>query len=42
VKPTACRILRKLVEEGKLKNISTQQNPVYVPDNGYYASVTGE
>ena len=42
VKPTACRILRKLVEEGKLKNISTQQNPVYVPVNGHYASVQGE
>ena len=42
VKPTACRILRKLVEEGKLKNISTQQNPVYVPDNGHYAPVQGE
>ena len=42
MKPTACRILRKLVEEGKLKNISTPRNPVYVPDNGHYASVTGE
>lgn len=42
VKPTACRILRKLVEEGKLRNISTQQNPVYVPDNGHYAPVQGE
>ena len=39
VKSTACRILRKLVEEGKLKNISTPRNPVYVPDNGYYGSV---
>ena len=39
VKSTACRILRKLVEEGKLKNISTPRNPVYVPDNGYYSSV---
>ena len=37
MKPTACRILRKLVEEGKLKNISTRYNPVYVPDNGHYA-----
>ena len=37
VKSTACRILRKLVEEGKLKNISTPRNPVYVPDNGHYA-----
>ena len=42
VKPTACRILRKLVEAGKLKNISTQRNPVYVPDNGHYAPVQGE
>ena len=39
VRSTACRILRKLVEEGKLKNISTPRNPVYVPDNGYYGSV---
>ena len=39
MKSTACRILRKLVEEGKLKNISTPRNPVYVPDNGYYSSV---
>ena len=36
---TACRILRKLVEEGKLKNISTPRNLVYVPDNGYYKDV---
>ena len=42
VKSTACRILRKLVESGKLKNISTPRNPVYVPDNGHYASVAGE
>ena len=39
VKSTACRILRKLVEEGKLKNISTPRNPVYVPNIGYYGSV---
>ena len=39
VTSTACRILRKLVEAGKLKNISTARNPVYVPDNGHYASV---
>lgn len=39
VKPTACRMLRKLVEDGKLKNISTPRNPVYVPDNGHYASM---
>jgi len=42
VKPTACRLLRKLVEAGKLKNVSTPRNPVYVPDNGHYASVAGE
>ena len=42
MKPTACRILRKLVEEGKLKNISMPRNPVYVPDNGHYAPVAGE
>ena len=42
MKPTACRILRKLVEEGKLKNISTPHTPVYVPDNGHYTPVSGE
>ena len=42
MKPTACRILRKLVEEGKLKNISTPRNPVYVPDNGHYTPMAGE
>ena len=42
VRSTACRILRKMVEAGKLKNISTARNPVYVPDNGHYASVAGE
>ena len=42
VKPTACRILKKLVEDGKLKNISTPHTPVYVPDNGHYAPVSGE
>jgi predicted HTH transcriptional regulator len=39
VTSTACRLLRKLVEAGKLKNISTPRNPVYVPNNGHYASV---
>ncbi|MBE6275252.1 MAG: DNA-binding protein [Bacteroides sp.] len=39
VKSTALRILKKLVEEGKLKNVSTRQNPVYMPDNGHYATV---
>ena len=42
VKSTACRLLRKLVEAGKLKNVSTPRNPVYVPDNGHYAPVAGE
>ena len=42
VRSTACRILRKLVEAGKLKNISSPRNPVYVPDNGHYAPVAGE
>ncbi|MBQ8190298.1 MAG: HU family DNA-binding protein [Bacteroidaceae bacterium] len=38
VRSTAGRIIKRLVEEGKLKNISTQRNPVYVPANGYYGS----
>lgn len=37
VKSTAHRILKKLVEDGKLKNVATRQNPVYMPDNGHYA-----
>ena len=39
VKSTAHRILLKLVENGKLKNVSTKQNPVYMPDNGHYKPV---
>lgn len=39
VKSTAHRILQKLVKNGKLKNVSTKQHPVYMPDNGYYKSV---
>lgn len=39
VKSTAHRILQKLVEDGKLRNVSTKQNPVYMPGNGYYESV---
>ena len=35
VKSTAHRILQKLVKDGKLKNVSTKQHPVYVPDNLY-------
>lgn len=41
VQTTANRILRKLVEKGKLKNISIPQNPVYVPNNGHYGNLTG-
>lgn len=33
VKSTAHRILQKLVKDGKLKNVSTKQHPVYMPDN---------
>lgn len=40
MKSTAHRILKKLVEDGKLKNVATCQNPVYMPDNGYYVRVT--
>ncbi len=36
IKSTAGRIIKRLVEEGKLKNISTQHNPVYVPVEGHY------
>ena len=35
VKTTAHRILQKLVKDGKLKNVSTKQHPVYMPDNLY-------
>lgn len=38
LKPTACRIIKRLVEEGKLKNISSKQNPVYVPVDGYFGN----
>lgn len=41
-KSTACRLLNKWVEAGKLKNVSTPRNPVYVPDNGHYAPVADE
>lgn len=36
MKSTAYRILRKLVEDGKLKNVSIRQNPVCMPDNGRF------
>ena len=39
VKSTAHRILLKLVEEGKLRNVATSHSPVYMPDNGYYVGV---
>ena len=35
VKSTAHRTLQKLVKDGKLKNVSTKQHPVYMPDNLY-------
>ena len=35
VKSTSHRILQKLVKDGKLKNVSTKQHPVYMPDNLY-------
>lgn len=40
VKSTAHRILQKLVEDGKLRNVATAHNPVYMPANGHYRSVT--
>ena len=39
VKSTAQRLLKKLLENGKLRNIATPQHPVYVPANGHYAPV---
>lgn len=33
---TAGRIIRRLVEEGKLKNISIPRNPIYVPVDGMF------
>lgn len=36
---TASRMIKQMVEKGKLKNVGTPRNPVYVPDNGYYTSV---
>lgn len=35
-KTTACSIIKRLVEKGKLKNIASRQNPVYVPVEGWY------
>lgn len=39
VKSTAHRILQKLVKDGILKNVSTKQHPVYMPDNLYNKGV---
>lgn len=36
LKPTACRIIKCLVEEGKLKNIASSRSPVYMPTEGHY------
>ena len=33
---TAARHLKRLIEEGRLKNTNTQQNPIYEPVKGYY------
>ena len=40
MRSTAHRILQTLVEDGKLRNVATSHNPVYMPANGHYASVT--
>ena len=37
VQTTANRILKRLVEYGKLKNIASPHHPVYIPDNGNYS-----
>ena len=37
VQTTANRILKRLVQYGKLKNIATPHHPVYIPDNGNYS-----
>lgn len=34
---TANRHLQRLCEQGKLKNAGMPKQPIYVPDNGYYA-----
>lgn len=39
MRSTAHRILQKLVENGKLRNVATAHNPVYMPAKGHYASV---
>ncbi len=42
VKSTAHRILQQLVKDGKLKNVATKHNPVYMPNNGHYTPMAGE
>lgn len=37
VQTTANRIIKRLVQYGKLKNIATSHHPVYIPDNGNYS-----
>ena len=37
VQTTANRILKRLVEYGKLKNIASPHHPVYIPDNGNFS-----
>lgn len=39
VQTTANRILKRLVQYGKLKNIATPHHPVYIPDNGNYSRI---
>ena len=39
VKSTAHRILQKWVKDGKLRNVATSHNHVYMPTNGYYKNV---
>ena len=39
VKSTAHRILQKLVENGKLRNVASAHNPVYMPANRHYANM---
>ena len=36
LKPTACRVIKRLADEGKLKNIASKRNPVYMPVEGYF------
>lgn len=38
VRSTAMRHIRRLREEGKLKNIGGAMQPIYVPESGYYTA----